>query len=189
MFLIFDDVKWMSFNILLAIIPVGLGWLLIKTPKIIAKIPLTFLWLIFLPNTIYLLTDIIHLLEDWIPPSSFFIKFLLLCMYCLLITMGIFTFVLGLHPLEVIFKNKKIATKYIIIVNFLIGIGIVLGRIERTNSWDVILNIPKFIIDSLKLLMSPGHIFLSLAFGIFCNILYFSCRNFILKEIHDVEKL
>jgi len=120
---------------------------------------------------------------------SFFIKILLLFLYCLLIIAGIVTFILGLHPLEIIFKKKDLAAKYIVITNFLIGLGLVFGRIQRTNSWDIFLNFPKFIFDTLRIFSSAETILLAIAFGILCNILYFSCRHFIMKEIHEIEKI
>lgn len=190
MFLVLYDLKWMSYNLVLAIIPVIFGWLILRAKNRIYRIFSAICWLVFLPNTIYLLTDIIHLSDDWERPIDLTSKFIIASMYIALLVIGIFTFVLSLHPIEKLFKRKMHHRTLIIVgVNFLIGFGMVLGRIERTNSWEIVTNTPKVIWDTLRVLTSPEKLILFIIFGVLCNVVYFSCRKAIMNEVHEIENL
>jgi uncharacterized membrane protein len=189
MHLVLFNLGWMTWNVFLAFIPVFFGWLMVKAHTKIAKIICGIFWLVFLPNTIYLLTDIIHLPDDWVRVYGFD-KVLMLVLYTILMILGIVTFVLSLHPLEKLFKRKmQHKTTTIVLVNFIIGFGIVLGRVERTNSWDIFVNFPRFLNDVFSVITSPEKLLLCLAFGILCNIVYFSCRRLVMKEVYEIEKL
>lgn len=178
----------MSFNSFLAVIPVIFGWLMVKTPSKILKVVYGSIWFIFLPNTIYLLTDIGHFFADWnLVPLSY--KGLFISEYAVLMVLGIVSFILGLYPLEQFFKNtknkKKQIRKDISIygINFLIGFGLVLGRIERVNSWDILTNTSLVVYQSLHTITSLQLSLLVLFFGLLSNLLYFSFRDTIIKFI------
>jgi len=61
--------------------------------------------------------------------------------------------------------------------NFFLGLGIVLGRVQRINSWDVIVDIPKVIGASLSIFNSLELILFVLFFGVFANVYYFIWRK------------
>src|SRR5947209_8167988 len=104
--LILLNVHWMSFNIMLAMLPVVFGWLLVETKSSILKLMYGSIWLLFLPNTIYLLTDIAHFFHDWhLVPLMY--KGLFIGEYLLLMLLGIVTFILGLYPIEKFIQKTR----------------------------------------------------------------------------------
>src|SRR5579863_4015173 len=150
--------SWMIYNIFLALIAVGLGYIsYVLRIRVIQYILLLF-WLLFLPNTIYIFTDLVHLIEQW-RHVSLLIRPLLILQYSVYEIVGICTFVLAFSPFEKIItsidwlKKRKIVT--IIIFNFIIAFGMVLGRVERINSWQVFTH-------PLTVLLSAIHVITSL---------------------------
>src|SRR5579871_392646 len=143
--LVLFNIQWMSFNIFLAIIPVVFGLLLLQVSSRVLKLFSGAIWLLFLPNTFYLVTDIMHFFADWHRVVPVY-RPLFVLEYVILMLCGIATFILGHSTIDQVIysvKNNKKKQKYewsMYLFNFLIGFGIVLGRIERINSRDVITN-------------------------------------------------
>ena len=190
MSLLFFNTIWITENILLAIIAVILGWLALKTNRIMLRGIFSFLWLLFIPNTSYMLSDIIHLPEQ-LPLVKEGDVIMLVFQYVILVIAAIVTFMLSLYPFEKIIKQtvkqKKQNNVYttfalLFFVNFIIAFGIVIGRVQRTNSWEVFTNIGKVIRDIVHVLISQDLIFLVLFFGLLNNFIYFSLRG-IMKKI------
>ncbi|MGL6344451.1 MAG: DUF1361 domain-containing protein [Waterburya sp.] len=136
-----DRITW---NLFLAFIPLTLSFYLFRLTA-----TRNFVWwlviiifLAFLPNAPYILTDSIHILElsqqnyPW-----WAIILILIPQYILFITLGFEAYVISLSLLEKYLTNL-IAKKYTIsiqaIAHFLCVIGIYLGRFERFNSWDLV---------------------------------------------------
>jgi uncharacterized membrane protein len=177
----------MAFNIFLALIAVIFGWLTYHKQSRILKYIFAAIWILFLPNTIYMITDISHLFEDWIFMENIY-KPLLIAEYTLLMIVSVITFLLGTYPLEktlqlTLKKRKPFSTIIIIAMNFLNAFGMVLGRVQRTNSWDVFLNIRKVISDIIVVLTDSKFLLLFFFFAIICNIIYFSFRNILCKIV------
>ncbi len=170
----------MAFNIFLAILPVVFAYFSIRTRNKPFKIITGILWLLFLPNSIYLLTDMIHLIHQWgkvagIERGIVVLQFAILQMF------GFVSFILGFRPFEHILswlkytKERKVWA--IILFNFMIAFGIVLGRVERVNSWDVFANTERVIQAIITLLTSVELLGLTVLFGLFCNFFYFLFRD------------
>ncbi|OGH18448.1 MAG: hypothetical protein A2868_03440 [Candidatus Levybacteria bacterium RIFCSPHIGHO2_01_FULL_40_15b] len=165
----------MAFNIFLAIVPVVFGFLMLRNRYLTIKIIAFIIWITFLPNTLYLITDIIHFLEDAVILSGTYLA-IDLFMYLFLVVLGIFTFTLSIYPFErLVFPNKKNLKRNIptfFILNSIIGFGMVLGRVQRANSWEVFTDTGKVIALSLNTLSSFELMLLALFFGIFCQMIY-----------------
>lgn len=178
--LISQNFSWMIYNLLLALIPVFLGWLVLSFKNSRLKALFFIAWLIFVPNTIYVFTDIIHLIKDITRINNLGI-FILILQYLGLFLAGFITYILSLYPIEKTLtklnkKNKKKnknAIDLIILINFLIGFGIVLGRIYRLNSWDVIFQTMKVNSALYQIISSPKMIILAILFGLLANFIYF----------------
>ncbi|MGL5874094.1 MAG: DUF1361 domain-containing protein [Xenococcaceae cyanobacterium] len=159
-------------NLFLAFIPLILSILLFrKSPDrlrstTVGRSPLWWLgfliFLAFLPNAPYVLTDSIHLLEfiDRNYPTSI-IMGAIVPQYFLFIFAGFEAYVISLMCLHD-YLEKQGQKQYIIaselVLHFLCAIGIYLGRFERFNSWDFItqpLTLVKTIFHSL---IDPWHI-------------------------------
>jgi len=147
-----------------------------------AKTLYGFVWFIFLPNTIYILTDITHLFEDWSKVDNLF-RLILIVQYGLFSIVGIITFTLAVYFFQKLlqgksagWRNKRIkATTFIaiIVLNFIVGFAVVLGGIARTNSWHIFTNPSRVLEDSFDLIYSQELLMLSLGVGIFANLTYF----------------
>lgn len=184
MSLVTFNLFWMTLNICLAIISVVFGWLTYKVPFPSLKILFAFLWLLFMPNTIYMLTDILHVQEQFSQAIGID-KTIIVLQYIVLTIAAFFTFLLAMYPFEqtltsVLKKRKMRYTEIntiLIIVNFIIAFGVVIGRVQRTNSWELFTNIQKVLYDIMNTISSSELLLLVIIFGIINNLIYFSFRK------------
>lgn len=185
------NLTWMLFNSYLALAAVLFAYLFIKVTNRFFKVLFGILWLLFLPNTIYLFTDLMHLIHQWphVLPGE---RILLLLQYIILEFIGFATFVLAFRPFEHIVAHFKLHKKRKLLVfigfNFLIAFGMVLGRIERINSWEVFTEIGKVMDAIVQTLTSPAHLGLTLLFGLLCNFSYFLFRDPIYRSAVRLRK-
>jgi uncharacterized membrane protein len=176
------NLEWMSWNLFLAVLGVIFGWFLMRAKTSTSRALFGILWFLFVPNTIYILTDVYHLTYQWSRVFGFY-KFLLSIQYIVFLSLGAVTFVYGMYFFEKslwnYLKGKKdiIKQKYIvpliIAINFLISFGVVMGRAQRTNSWYVFTNIKRVFLDAMITLTSMEFMLSVVTFGIFANIMYF----------------
>ncbi|MBI2430519.1 MAG: DUF1361 domain-containing protein [Candidatus Levybacteria bacterium] len=180
--ILFYNTFWITGNISLGIIAVVLGWLTLKVKSPMKKAVFGFLWLLFIPNTIYMLTDIIHFQNQFLSVEGSD-KIILVLQYNIIILAGFATFLFGLYPIEKIllkrYKKRKYVRRIIVMTNFVIAFGLVIGRIQRTNSWEVFTNFAKVLQDSINVLTSIELMMLVLFFGIFNNLIYFLLRQLV----------
>jgi uncharacterized membrane protein len=139
--------QWIVWNLFLAIIPLALSlWLFRRRDA-----QRTWGWWVgllvfiaFLPNAPYLLTDIIHLVNAIrFGLSIWSIILVLLPLHTLAIATGFEAYVLCLINQESYLRRQgagKWAVLAEIIVHALCAVGIYLGRFLRFNSWDFLTN-------------------------------------------------
>lgn len=166
---------WMSFNTFLAVIPVVFGYLMLKSKNNSLRLIFFLIWFVFVPNTIYIVTDLVDLPEQWII-AHLAEKLLLILQYSILEIIGVITFLVAMYFFEKfllgIFKNIKTVGFLIFFTNILIAFGVILGRIHRVNSWEVITN-PMFVVNSsLFILSSIEQMTMVFIFGLFGYLLY-----------------
>jgi uncharacterized membrane protein len=138
------NMRWMTWNLFLAFIPLLLSiWLFRK------RRGRSWLWWLgflvfyaFLPNAPYLLTDIIHLIDDIRTIQSIWlITLVLIPVYFVVILAGFEAYVISLinlgYYLHRIGKSHWILWVELI-THALCAIGIYWGRFLRFNSWDFI---------------------------------------------------
>jgi len=172
----------MGWNILLALIPPIFGWLVFITRQKVLKVAFALIWFFFLPNTLYLITDFPHIIWQW-HHMHHAGQIALALQYLILVLIGLATFLLALYPVEKTLlrssriKKKSLVPLFIIMTNFFIGLGIVLGRVQRINSWDIVVNIPTVIGASLSIFNSLELILFVVSLGVFANVYYFVCRK------------
>jgi uncharacterized membrane protein len=166
------NIQWMGFNLYLAILPVIFSWFILKTTHKTLRFTVGILWLLYLPNTIYVFSDLHHLIEQW-SMVDVFGKSILVLQYTILEIVGLTCFLIAFQPLERILKK----TSYLIVANFLMGFAIVLGKFERVNSWDVFVNPFQVVNSTIQILISPNMLGLIILFGLFSNFFYFLFRN------------
>jgi uncharacterized membrane protein len=112
---------------------------------------ITFLlgWLVFFPNTIYLLTDFVHLYEQTYLPVWFDI-----------VELFSFSFIACLFGFLSLYTIEKVLTKkigfrrsfiFIITAIVLANIGVYLGRNLRWNSWDLFIQPWYILVDFISI--------------------------------------
>lgn len=150
---------FLSWNLFLAWIPLLLAvWLVSQIDK--KKIPtwkevvIGLMWLVFLPNSFYLITDLIHLqssgeisvLYDTALIVSFVINGLLLGFLSLYMV----------HQAIQKYVSRTTAYWMAQLALFLSGFAIYLGRYLRWNTWDVVFNPMGLIFDVSDRIINPG---------------------------------
>lgn len=173
---------WMAINIFLAAIAVIFGWLAYDVRQKFLKALFIVIWLFFLPNTLYILTDLIHLPRLW-PEVEGAGKLVLIFQFLILEVTGLVSFTMAIKPFEKMLlisrlaKNKWLITTLIVGLNFLVGFGIVLGRVPRLNSWEVLTDTGKVVSGSLNVISSPDLLLLTFIFGVVGNLAYFLIKE------------
>jgi uncharacterized membrane protein len=166
------NARWMSWNMFLAIVPLVLSVLLFRQTRLgssavtVPPISLktrhrSWIWWVgvgafiaFLPNAPYLLTDVIHFIDDvqMYGGDVWLVTFVLIPLYGLFIFAGFEAYVLSLINVGY-YLNQRGLRRYVLgmelAMHLLNAIGIYLGRFLRFNSWDI--------------LTRPGHLALTIA--------------------------
>ncbi|HEX2128335.1 MAG TPA: DUF1361 domain-containing protein [Solirubrobacterales bacterium] len=148
---------WMVWNTFLALIPALLALRLFR-----AGARRTVGWWIgavafmaFLPNAAYVLTDVIHLPTDLRAASnSVPLTFAVLGAYAAFAVIGFAAYAYSVLRLVGYLREQGLSTVGLVVaelsVHFLATIGVILGRVFRFNSWDVIAR-PGEIVETLRL--------------------------------------
>jgi len=139
-----DNRFWMTWNLLLALVPAVLGVLLLWRPH--RRTPLWWLgigaFVLFLPNAPYVLTDVVHLPGDiTFANSRSVVLFGVLPLYAAFMWLGVSSYVLCLELVvrEVHTAHPTVSRRAVEIpIHALCALGIVLGRVARVNSWDTV---------------------------------------------------
>lgn len=150
---------FMLWNLFLAYIPFLLSSLFIDRPMLIDRkllfIPLALLWLVFIPNTFYMITDLFHLNEPHAMPL-WFDTLLIVSFSWNGLLLGIIS-VQQMESVMRIFLGKHTAAIFLYPVFFLNALGIFIGRFLRYNSWDVITDPLGLVKDIVLLVLHPFH--------------------------------
>lgn len=171
----------LNWNLFLAFIPWLLSSIIILGKLQTNKILLTLLmmtWILFFPNSPYILTDLFHLGLNANAP----IWFDLLLILSFAMTGLLFGFI-SLMDIEKILRGFLSKGKVIfltIVFLFLSGFGVYIGRYLRWNSWDVISSPVSLFSDIIHRFANPiAHPktwALTILLGILLNLLYFSFK-------------
>jgi uncharacterized membrane protein len=167
---------WLVWNLFLAWLP-ALGaftaYNLNRWPTRLRWLPIigiSALWLLFLPNAPYLVTDIIHLRPHQGVP-----------LWYDLITLVAFAWTGSFLGLVSLFLMQSLVRRtvgsaaswvFVIAVLALNGVGIYLGRFLRWNSWDVFFNPASLFYDLLEALSHPREHLQTIAFAGLFTLLF-----------------
>ena len=154
-----------TWNLFLASIPLILSCYLFRSRAIrnLAWWLLLIVFVTFLPNAPYILTDSIHIIElsqkDY-PLWS--IILVLIPQYILFIIVGFEAYVISLTRLDNYLVNL-VAKKNLILINaiahLLCVVGIYIGRFERFNSWDLVTKPAEVILTTIRDLLEIENLF------------------------------
>jgi uncharacterized membrane protein len=137
------DNQFMAWNTMLALVPLALALALFRdhVRTGVAWWAGAVAWLLFLPNAPYVLTDVVHLLDDIRESSDSTFYTGLLPVYGAFFAVGFGAYVANLHLLRRFVFARGLAPRWLVIemgVHALCAVGIYLGRFVRLNSWDVV---------------------------------------------------
>ncbi|MEM9143715.1 MAG: DUF1361 domain-containing protein [Bacteroidota bacterium] len=133
-------------------------------------------WLLFLPNSPYIITDLVHLHNEhsilvWLDLFLVFVFALLGLLFGLLSLMD-------MHDFIQIRLSRKATALAIAVLCFLCGYGVYLGRFLRFNSWDILTK-PLFLAQQIvQSLVEPKVLAMSLAFGGLFWVFFLVFRSF-----------
>ncbi|MGX6988494.1 DUF1361 domain-containing protein [Leuconostoc fallax] len=132
--------NFLILNVCLALIPFDVSILIKYVPNRVIKFALGFIWLIFYPNTMYMITDFVHLYSIGTTVGAIRFNYAVLAM-------GIFIGVLlGMRSIEMIYETFVERDSLLWqgafygIFSLLSAYGMYLGRFLRLNSWEVLTN-------------------------------------------------
>lgn len=180
-FLSTDSFEYWYFvwNLFLAWVPVGFAvWLTrrLKTEKwaTLRNGILTLAWLLFLPNSFYLVTDLIHLKQTYEIDYLFDIVMFGHFIMNAYIAGFIAVYMVHRHIERVLGTLRGLLV--VLVVFVLSGYAIYLGRVLRWNSWDVLINPAALLFDVSEGVVNPvtaAHIvFITSLFTLLVGSLY-----------------
>ncbi len=180
------NTNWMSLNILLACLGVLFGLIFIYFKSWYLKVPMFILWLLFVPNTIYLVTDLQHFSRQFYAASTSLEQAVLFIQYIFLFIFGLVTYLFGMYPLQKIFpifrrRQNPLFIPVVIVFNILISFGVALGKIERTHSLYIFTQPSRVFDDIMTLLARENAILVICLFALLCNIVFFSFYAIVVK--------
>jgi len=151
-------ISYILWNTILGAIPFFLCYTMFSFQKLKNKVKKVYqlfffiIWLVFLPNAPYILTDIRHIngfcantVDDICAVNAWMIAFFFIY--------GLFAWILYYYTLAqmIVFIKTHFScrfSKYFpIIISPIISLGLLLGLIDRLNTWDIIFR-PGFVIKS-----------------------------------------
>lgn len=174
---------FLVWNLFLAYIPYAISSQLYKRIDWIESTPkflfISISWLLFMPNSFYIITDLVHLEYRYVVPFWYDLMLILSFVWN-----GILLGILSLRQMEKIFLAKwqmKTEACFIYPVMFLNALGIYIGRYLRFNSWDVITNPFQLINDTIYLFIHPVQARLDwsmiLCYSLFMTLIYITMKK------------
>jgi uncharacterized membrane protein len=167
------NMRWMTWNLFLAFIPLALSvWLFrIKRGR-------SWVWWLgflvffaFLPNAPYLLTDVIHLIDDIRTIQSvWMITLVLIPLYLVVILAGFEAYVISLINLGY-YLHKIGKSQWILgvemITHALCAVGVYWGRFLRFNSWDFVTQLDTVLTKGIEeILGKQPLVIIAITFGV-----------------------
>lgn len=174
------DFLFMIWNLFLATIPLFLSRQLLNTVKTgkskFVRYGILFFWILFLPNSPYIITDLIHLNTA---AATIWIDLLMLFVFAL---SGLLLGVLSMMDVFAYLQKRNhpvLANLILLGVSLLSGYGIFLGRFIRFNSWDILTR-PLFLLECVykSLFLLEAWLWI-IGFGAFIWISFWVLKPFL----------
>lgn len=174
---------FLVWNLFLAFVPYFLSYTVTVRPAWLEskwKFATVFtIWLLFIPNSFYMLTDLFHLYDSYSVPRWYDLL-LIFCFAWNALLAGI----LSVRHMEKMIQAKWTYPSdwlFIYPVMLLNALGIYIGRYMRFNSWNVINSPFRLLADTLDILLHPlfykNAWAMVLCFSFFLSILYMTLKK------------
>lgn len=184
------SVSTISWNIFLSLLPVTLCWCVVRGINLDTAAgrqvrwrlwgPLMCLWLAFLPNTCYLLTEWRHFMNAFVShpsyywamrnnPGTFVACMLYTLCFVLYSLVGVVTFYFSFRPLDRALRLPWFAK---VAVFGVCAVGVYLGFTQRLNSWDLLTNTAVAHRVAVEALLRPQVVVVFVLFAILLWVSY-----------------
>lgn len=174
---------WLNWNLFLAFVPYAISRFIQQRPQWIRnnkKFFIVFIsWLLFIPNSFYIITDLFHL-GSRLPVPLWYDLALILSFVWNGLVLGI----LSVRQMERIIESKyKLASEWLFVYPMMLlnAFGIYVGRFLRYNSWDVITNPSRLLNDIIYLIIHPlRNRFdwsMILCYSVFMTLIYITIKK------------
>jgi len=174
---------FLLWNLFLAFVPYAISYWLCRNPRIMEnKWTLAvslMVWLLFIPNSFYILTDLFHLSHIRSAPEWFDLLLLLSFAWN-----GLLFGIVSLRRIEIILhtiSGKTFSSFIVFLVMWMNAFGIYIGRFLRYNSWDVFTRPFSLFSDITEMLLFPfankmewGMVF---CYALFMTLLYITIKK------------
>ncbi|POS01750.1 putative membrane protein [Flavobacterium croceum DSM 17960] len=174
---------FLVWNTFLGIIPLLISSYIHFTGELLSKtklIILLLIWLVFLPNSFYIITDVVHL-----PKSSKHLFWLDATIILSCAITGFYAGFISINQISQVVQLKyaiKIQQWHLVLLAILSGFGIYIGRILRFNSWDIILQ-PTYLIETLfQQIIDLKPVLFSFHFGLFIYLTLYCFKKITTHE-------
>ncbi len=150
---------FLYWNLVLAVVPALLAFWLVRRIRNNGwykwqQILLTFIWLSFLPNSFYLVTDMVHLRANF--EASFYFDVVMLSSFMLNgLALGFYSVYLIHRELKRYF-SPEFTLAMVGIIFFLCSFATYLGRFVRWNTWDIVLQPMGLLFDVSDRFINPS---------------------------------
>ncbi len=147
------------------------------------------IWLLFYPNAPYILTDFFHLQAR--PDMPMWYDILLLISFS---WTGLFLAMASMRTMQRVVRfyvGNFLSWVFALLALATSGVGIYLGRFERWNSWDIISDPHRIILDVLRPMLNPLESLrffgVSILFAVFLLICYLIIKETARPKPKEVE--
>jgi uncharacterized membrane protein len=184
-------VFFILWNTFLALVPCWIVWQLARTRfshSVIFAIGFI-IWFFFFPNTAYLFTEVRHLINHCDAPDLYDVcrkEAWMAPFFFLYASIGIPTFIYALRGMTNLLGEKLHFGFHKWFPVFMIPItamGVMLGLVERFNSWDIVTKPWAVALASLRYLMDPSMILNVVVYSAVLYVIYYIAPHF-LKKIY-----
>ena len=169
-----------AWNLFLALIPVIISNYLLEAKNSNAEIILFASWLLFFPNALYIVTDLVHLRESTNVPLWYDV-----IMIFSAALNGLIMAYLSLQKVELFLQSKftgKQTSVIMMLCLFLGSAGVYIGRYLRWNSWDILINPFGLTTDAAQHFFNPTEHPRSIGMTVILTI-FFSLFYILIKKI------
>ncbi|HLT52305.1 MAG TPA: DUF1361 domain-containing protein [Flavobacteriaceae bacterium] len=174
---------FLVWNLFLAFIPFAISFYL-QTKADLKKWQLVFsglVWLLFLPNAPYIITDLFHLRHS--TPQLIWLDILVIVSFAI---NGLILYLISVTDMRQLFQQHfqtKLINWSFSMLPFLVAFGIYLGRFLRYNSWDILHRPLQLLLDCLDYLLYPlSHL------GMWLFTVAFGCLLLITTKVMEEKK-
>lgn len=153
---------FLAWNLFLAAVPAALAWWLASRIRKQGwanwkQVGLTLLWISFLPNSFYLITDLVHLRSNY--EADFLFDVTLLTSFIIAGLIFGMTSMFIVHKEIVKRASERKAYAWVGLIFLAVSFAICLGRYTRWNTWDILLRPAGLLFDVSDRLINPvGHL-------------------------------